>query len=89
MKKIYFIVSLALTALLSGCQDYNATNFPGFRDEAIPTNVLSISYELTSTDYTTIATIIKKPVTDSINHSSKSIVGKSNHKSRFKLPFNL
>ncbi|MDD4990699.1 MAG: hypothetical protein PHR83_00580 [Paludibacter sp.] len=79
MKKIYFIVSLAVTALLSGCQDYNASNFPGFGDDATPTNVLSMSYELTSTDYTAIATIIKKPVTDSIT-AQKALLAKAKTK---------
>jgi len=64
MKKIYYIVSLAVLALLTACQDYNATNFPG----AItgPTNVAKYNYTLTDADYTTIANAVKKPVNDSI-----------------------
>jgi hypothetical protein len=67
MKKIYFIVSLAVIALLSSCsEDYNEHNFPGYKDAAIPTNVVSYTYTLTDADYTTIATAIKKPVNDSL-----------------------
>jgi hypothetical protein len=64
MKKIYYIVSLAVLALLTACQDYNATNFPGAKTG--PTNVAKYNYTLTDADYTTIATAVKKPVNDSI-----------------------
>jgi len=67
MKKIYFILSLAVIALLSSCsEDYNEHNFPGYTDAATPTNVVSYTYTMTDADYTTIATAIKKPVNDSI-----------------------
>jgi len=67
MKKIYFILSLAVIALLSSCsEDYNEHNFPGYKDAANPTNVVSYTYTMTDADYTTIANAIKKPVTDSI-----------------------
>ena len=59
MKKIYFIISLAVLALLKSCQDNNNTPY-------VPTNVVVVNYELTAADYTTIANTIKKPVTDSI-----------------------
>jgi hypothetical protein len=65
MKKIYYIVSLAILTLFTSC-DYNATNFPGFDQGAIPSNVANYKYTLTDADYTTIATAIKKPVNDSI-----------------------
>src|ERR1035437_7528279 len=65
MKKIYYIVSLALLALFTSC-DYNAKNFPGFDQAAMPSNVAKYVYTLTDADYTTIATAIKKPVNDSI-----------------------
>jgi len=64
MKKIYFIVSLAVLAFFTGCQDYNAANFPGLSSK--PTNVVQYNYTLTDADYGTIATQIKKPVNDSI-----------------------
>jgi len=66
MKKIYFIVSLTVLALLTACKDYNATNFPGFDQAAIPTNLVAYTYSLTAADYSTIASTIKKPVTDSV-----------------------
>ena len=66
MKKIYYIVSLVVLALFTSC-DYNAKNFPGFDQGAIPSNVANYKYTLTDADYTTIATAIKKPVNDSIN----------------------
>ena len=67
MKKIYFILNLAVIALLSSCSEYyNEHNFPGYKDAADPTNVVSYTYTMTDADYTTIANAIKKPVTDSI-----------------------
>ncbi|HEY5591866.1 MAG TPA: hypothetical protein VIK55_12710 [Paludibacter sp.] len=60
MKKIYFIASLAVLALFTGCQDYN----PDI--SAITKNVVQYNYTLTDADYATIATVIKKPVNDSI-----------------------
>ena len=66
MKKIYYIVSLAILALFTACQDYNEKNFPGFDQAAIPTNLVAYTYSLTSADYSTIASTIKKPVTDSV-----------------------
>jgi len=61
MKKIYFIISLAFLAILTGCQD-------GINPADIlrPANVVQYTYTLTDADYTTIATAIKKPVNDSI-----------------------
>jgi hypothetical protein len=65
MKKIIYLVSLAIMALLTSC-DYNAQNFPGYLDGISPTNVASYSYTLVASDYTAIATAVKKPVNDSI-----------------------
>ncbi|MDD4969634.1 MAG: hypothetical protein PHT07_09415 [Paludibacter sp.] len=65
MKKIYFIVSFAVLALFTACNDYNATNFPDIK--SVPTNVVQYNYTLTDADYGTIATAIKKPVNDSIS----------------------
>ncbi|MFZ4724640.1 MAG: hypothetical protein ACOYMD_04275 [Paludibacter sp.] len=73
MKKIYFIVSLALVALFTSCEDYNAKNFPELDLEANPVNMVTISYDMTATDFTSIATIIKKPVTDSITTNTSSL----------------
>jgi hypothetical protein len=60
MKKIYFIISLAVLAFLTACQDNNI-NAP-----YVPSNVVTVNYELTAADYTAIANAVKKPVTDSI-----------------------
>ena len=65
MKKIYFIVSLAILTIFTAC-DYNATNFAGLDQLAKPTNLATYTYSLISTDYSSIATTIKKPVTDSV-----------------------
>jgi len=54
MKKIYYLVSLALLTIFTAC-DYNATNFPGFDQAANPTNIATYTYTLVSTDYTTIS----------------------------------
>ena len=66
MKKIYFIVSLAVLALFTSC-DYNGMNFPNYDQISKPTNVLNYTYTLVDADYITIATAIKKPITDSIS----------------------
>ena len=56
MKKIYFILSLAATALLSSCsEDFNEHNFPGYKDAANPTNVATYNYTLIDADYKTIS----------------------------------
>lgn len=68
MKKIYFILSLAATALLSSCsEDFNEHNFSGYKDASNPTNVVTYNYTLTDADYSTIGNSIKQPVTDSIS----------------------
>ena len=54
MKKIYYLVSLALLTIFTSC-DYNATNFPGFDQAATPTNVATYTYTLVTADYTTIS----------------------------------
>lgn len=57
MKKIYFILSLAATALLSSCsEDFNEHNFSGYKDAANPTNVATYNYTLADADYKTIST---------------------------------
>ena len=66
MKKIYLIVSVALLALFTSCEDYNQKNFPELDLAANPVNLVTINYEMTAADFTTIANAIKKPVTDSI-----------------------
>ena len=66
MKKIYLIVSVALLALFTSCEDFNQKNFPELDLEAKPVNLVTINYEMTAADFTTIANTIKKPVTDSI-----------------------
>src|ERR1035437_4317696 len=66
MKKIYYIVSLAILTIFTSC-DYNATNFPGFDQGATPTNVVSYNYTLTSSDYTAIGQTFTKIYTDSVS----------------------
>jgi hypothetical protein len=66
MKKIYFLTSILLTVFFTACQDYNNTNFPGYNQAAIPTNLVNTTYTMVPADYSTIATAIKKPVNDSI-----------------------
>ncbi|MBV5282317.1 MAG: choice-of-anchor J domain-containing protein [Paludibacter sp.] len=71
MKKIYFILSLAVIALLSSCsEDYNEHNFKGYKDASTPTNLTSYTYTLLDADYTTIknaALKIAANATDSTN----------------------
>jgi len=66
MKKIYYLVSLAILTLFTSC-DYNATNFPGYDQAAIPTNVVTYSYALASADYSTIGATFTKVYTDSVS----------------------
>ena len=66
MNKIYFMVSMAILTLFTSCKDFNATNFPGSDEYGKPTNVVQYVFTLKDADYATIATQIKKPVTDSV-----------------------
>jgi hypothetical protein len=66
MKK-YSILSLIIIALFSACnEDYNKANFPEYTDASIPTNVAAYTYTMTTADYKSIATVVTKPVADSI-----------------------
>ncbi len=66
MKKIYYLICLAVMTLFTACtDDYNKANFPGLIS-AGPSNVANYNYTLTDVDYATIATAVKKPVNDSI-----------------------
>jgi hypothetical protein len=73
MKKIYFLVSAALLAIFTSCEDYNQKNFSDLDLEAKPTNLVTITYEMTAADFTTIANTIKKPVTDSLATNNASL----------------
>src|ERR1035437_6527011 len=66
MKKIFYIVSLAILVLFTSC-DYNATNFPGFDKAAIPTKIATITYTFASADYITIGSSFTKVSTDSVS----------------------
>ena len=80
MKKIYFLVSLAVLALFTSC-DYNEINFPGSHLASSPTNVANYTYTLTDADYATIATTIKKPVNDSISTLKTLLTAAKKYKS--------
>ena len=67
MKKIYFILSLAVIALLSSCsEDYNEHNFSGYKDAANPTNVANYTFTFTSADYSSIGDSFTKVYQDSV-----------------------
>ena len=55
MKKIYFIVSIAVLALFTSCDDFNEKNFPGYDQAAKPTNFVMYNYTLVDADYSTIS----------------------------------
>jgi len=57
MKKIYFIISLALLVLFTGCQDSYNPN-----DIARPLNVVQYNLTLADVDYVTIDSIVKLPI---------------------------
>lgn len=80
MKKIYFIYSLAVIALFTSC-DYNALNFQDYNQISKPTNIVNYTYTLTDADYTTIATAIKKPITDSITLLKNRLTTSKKYKS--------
>jgi rRNA maturation protein Nop10 len=61
MKKIYFILSLALLVLFTGCQDNYTPN-----DIVRPLNVVQYSLTMTDVDYVTIDSIVKLPVSGPI-----------------------
>ena len=60
MKKIYFIVIMAVMTLFTACEDYNAKNFPGYDDAASPTNKVNYEYQLINADYNSISQQILK-----------------------------
>lgn len=55
MKKIYFILSIAVLALFTACEDFNEKNFPGYDEAAKPTNLVTYNYTLVDADYSTIS----------------------------------
>lgn len=80
MKKIYFIVTLVVLTFFTSC-DYNALNFQDSIQASKPTNVVNYTYTLTDADYATIATTIKKPVTDSISFFKTKLTTAKKYKS--------
>ena len=74
MKKIYFIVSLAVLALLTSCQDFNSDNFPGFEQAAKPSNIVNYEYTLIGGDYNAISTqILNSAITPTDSAKAKAI----------------
>ena len=55
MKKIYFILSIAVLNLFTACEDYNERNFPGYDAAAKPTNLANYTCKLTDADYGSIS----------------------------------
>lgn len=76
MKKIYFIVSLVVLTILTACQDYNATNFPAYDAGAVPTNIANYNYELSTSDYNSIANTMKQPIEDKITTQNNLVASK-------------
>ena len=74
MKKIYFIVSLAVFALFTSCQDYNATNFPGFDQAAKPKNTATYNYTLIDADYINISKTALKIATNPIDSANAKVI---------------
>lgn len=60
-------------------EDYNKDNFPGYEDAANPTNVTKYTYTLVNTDYSAIATVLKKPVNDSITLMKTQLKAATTH----------
>jgi len=76
MKKIYFILSLAVVALLSSCsEDYNEHNFPGYKDAATPTNVATYAYTLVTADYSTISKATLAAATTNADSTTAKAIG--------------
>lgn len=68
MKKIYFILSLAVVALLSACsEDFNEHNFPGYKDAADAKNVASYAFTFANADYASIGDSFTKIYQDSVS----------------------
>lgn len=55
MKKIYFLVSMAVLTLFTACEGFNERNFPGYDEAAKPTNLVTYNYALVDADYSTIS----------------------------------
>jgi len=75
MKKIYFIVSLAVLALFTSCTDFNATNFPGYDDAAKPTNLVTYNYILADGDYSTISKAVLANATNANDSALAKAIG--------------
>lgn len=55
MKKILYSILFFSFALLS-CEDFNESNFPGYKDATQPKQITTAAYQLTNADYKTIST---------------------------------
>ena len=76
MKKIYFILSLSVIALLSSCsEDYNEHNFSGYKDAAAPKNVATYTYTLATADYSTISKAVLATVTTKADSATATAIG--------------
>ena len=55
MKKVFYILNIAVLILFTSCEGYNERNFPGYDEAAQPTNVVTYRYTLADADYSTIS----------------------------------
>jgi hypothetical protein len=81
LKKIAFpLITLLVAALFQSCEDFNAKNFPGYDQLAKPTVIKTATYQLTNTDYKTIANAYKNAMlpTAATNADSASITATAN-----------
>ena len=80
MKKIFFPILFFSFAILQSCQDFNEKNFPGYDLNTRPTQVTTVTYQLTNADYQTISNVIKANATTKFASDSLSIAASTHTK---------
>lgn len=77
MKKIINIfTTILLIVIVTGCEDFNNKNFPGYEDFTRPKNNANYIYELTPNDFMSLGDIVKKTVETSISNEQAKLTVK-------------
>jgi hypothetical protein len=71
-KHLAYPLLFLVAAVFQSCQDFNAKNFPGYDDLAKPKLVTTATYQLTNTDYKTIANAYKNAMLPTATNATDS-----------------
>lgn len=72
IKYLTYPLLFLVVAVFQSCQDFNAKNFPGYDALAQPKLVMNTTYQLTNTDYKTIATAYKNAMLPTATNATDS-----------------